>query len=76
MYLSYTFNLPACIANGEYLLRIQSMGIHNPYPAGDPQVSDGTRVLFMTVANCDLVLHQLCPDQRFWWRQRYSWKPG
>ncbi|KAJ4002543.1 hypothetical protein NW752_012464 [Fusarium irregulare] len=37
MYLSYTFNLPACIANGEYLLRIQSMGIHNPYPAGDPQ---------------------------------------
>ncbi|KAG7406065.1 glycosyl hydrolase family 61-domain-containing protein [Fusarium sp. MPI-SDFR-AT-0072] len=37
MYLSYTFNLPACIANGEYLLRIQSLGIHNPWPAGIPQ---------------------------------------
>ncbi|PNP79225.1 hypothetical protein FNYG_07301 [Fusarium nygamai] len=37
MYLSYTFNLPTCIANGEYLLRIQSLGIHNPWPAGIPQ---------------------------------------
>jgi hypothetical protein len=37
MNLSYTFNLPACIANGEYLLRIQSLGIHNPWPAGIPQ---------------------------------------
>ena len=51
MYLSYTFNLPACIANGEYLLRIQSMGIHNPYPAGDPQVSKVTKVLFVAGAN-------------------------
>ncbi|CCT75380.1 related to cellulose binding protein CEL1 [Fusarium fujikuroi IMI 58289] len=37
MYISYTFNLPTCIANGEYLLRIQSLGIHNPWPAGIPQ---------------------------------------
>ncbi|KAE9370861.1 lytic polysaccharide monooxygenase [Stipitochalara longipes BDJ] len=26
----YTFNLPTCIPNGEYLLRIQSLAIHNP----------------------------------------------
>lgn len=34
---SYTFTIPSCIPNGEYLLRIQSLGIHNPYPAGTPQ---------------------------------------
>lgn len=34
---SYTFNVPSCIADGEYLLRIQSLGIHNPWPAGIPQ---------------------------------------
>jgi Auxiliary Activity family 9 (formerly GH61) len=26
----YTFNLPACIPNGEYLFRIQSLAIYNP----------------------------------------------
>ncbi|KAM0198443.1 hypothetical protein ACHAPI_003966 [Fusarium lateritium] len=40
MNLSYTFNLPVCVANGEYLLRIQSMAIHNPWPAGIPQARD------------------------------------
>ena len=34
---SYTFTLPTCLPDGEYLLRIQSLGIHNPYPAGTPQ---------------------------------------
>ncbi|KAK4207923.1 glycosyl hydrolase family 61-domain-containing protein [Rhypophila decipiens] len=34
---SYTFNIPTCIPNGEYLLRIQQLGIHNPWPAGIPQ---------------------------------------
>jgi hypothetical protein len=33
----YTFNVPSCLANGEYLLRIESIGIHNPWPAGLPQ---------------------------------------
>lgn len=33
----YTFNIPSCLSNGEYLLRIESIGIHNPYPAGLPQ---------------------------------------
>ena len=28
--VSYTTNIPKCIPNGEYLLRIQSLGIHNP----------------------------------------------
>jgi hypothetical protein len=34
---TYNFNLPSCIANGDYLLRIQSLAIHNPWPAGIPQ---------------------------------------
>lgn len=34
---SYTFNIPSCIPDGEYLVRIQSLGIHNPWPAGIPQ---------------------------------------
>jgi len=34
---SYTSQIPSCIANGEYLLRIQSLAIHNPWPAGIPQ---------------------------------------
>lgn len=33
----YTFTIPSCIAPGEYLLRIEQLGIHNPYPAGTPQ---------------------------------------
>jgi len=35
---SYTYNIPACISDGEYLLRIQSLAIHNPWPSGIPQV--------------------------------------
>ncbi|MBE3044899.1 hypothetical protein IMZ48_20530 [Candidatus Bathyarchaeota archaeon] len=35
---SYSFTLPTCLPDGEYLLRIQNIGIHNPYPAGTPQV--------------------------------------
>ncbi|KAB5559570.1 glycoside hydrolase family 61 protein [Coniochaeta sp. 2T2.1] len=34
---SYTYNIPTCIQDGEYLLRIQSLAIHNPWPAGIPQ---------------------------------------
>lgn len=37
MYQTYTSQIPACIAPGEYLLRIQSLAIHNPWPAGIPQ---------------------------------------
>jgi hypothetical protein len=33
----YTYTIPKCISNGEYLLRIESIGIHNPYPSGLPQ---------------------------------------
>jgi hypothetical protein len=32
---TYTSNIPKCIPNGEYLLRIQSLAIHNP--GGTPQ---------------------------------------
>ncbi|KAF2200886.1 hypothetical protein GQ43DRAFT_55444 [Delitschia confertaspora ATCC 74209] len=34
---SYSATIPSCIAPGDYLLRIQQLGIHNPYPAGTPQ---------------------------------------
>ncbi|KAK3350203.1 glycosyl hydrolase family 61-domain-containing protein [Lasiosphaeria hispida] len=30
MRTTYTYNIPKCIPNGEYLLRIQSLAIHNP----------------------------------------------
>jgi hypothetical protein len=33
----YTFNLPKCVPSGDYLVRIQSLAIHNPYPGGTPQ---------------------------------------
>jgi len=28
--VAYTFNLPKCISNGEYLVRMQQLAIHNP----------------------------------------------
>ncbi|KAK4127011.1 carbohydrate-binding module family 1 protein [Parathielavia appendiculata] len=34
---SYTAQIPTCIPSGDYLIRIQSLGIHNPWPAGIPQ---------------------------------------
>ncbi|CZT12651.1 related to cellulose binding protein CEL1 [Rhynchosporium agropyri] len=34
---SYTYTIPKSLPNGEYLLRIQQIGIHNPWPGGIPQ---------------------------------------
>ncbi|RWA08580.1 hypothetical protein EKO27_g6523 [Xylaria grammica] len=34
---TYSYEIPKCIEDGEYLLRIQSLAIHNPWPAGIPQ---------------------------------------
>ncbi|KAI1371610.1 glycoside hydrolase family 61 protein [Hypoxylon crocopeplum] len=34
---SYSYTIPSCIEDGEYLLRIQSLAIHNPWPSGIPQ---------------------------------------
>lgn len=39
MRISYTSNIPKCIPDGEYLLRIQSLGIHNPGAPGQFYVS-------------------------------------
>lgn len=33
---SYTYNIPTCIPAGEYLLRIQSLAIHNPGKVSSP----------------------------------------
>lgn len=34
---SYTVTIPKSVPNGDYLLRVQQLGIHNPYPGGIPQ---------------------------------------
>ncbi|KAL9113716.1 MAG: hypothetical protein Q9227_002161 [Pyrenula ochraceoflavens] len=34
---SYSVTIPKSVPNGDYLLRIQQLAIHNPYPAGIPQ---------------------------------------
>lgn len=34
---SYSVTLPRSLPNGEYLLRIQQLAIHNPWPGGIPQ---------------------------------------
>ncbi|KAH6683139.1 glycoside hydrolase family 61 protein [Halenospora varia] len=43
---AYTFNLPKCIASGEYLLRMQQLGIHNP--GGLPQFYVGCAQVAIT----------------------------
>jgi len=34
---SYSYTIPKALPNGDYLLRIQQLAIHNPWPAGIPQ---------------------------------------
>lgn len=34
---SYSVTIPTCVPAGEYLLRIEQLAIHNPYPGGTPQ---------------------------------------
>lgn len=34
---TYTVTIPKSLPSGDYLLRIQQLAIHNPYPAGIPQ---------------------------------------
>lgn len=34
---SYSVTIPSCLPAGEYLLRIQQLAIHNPWPSGIPQ---------------------------------------
>ncbi|KAK4153148.1 glycosyl hydrolase family 61-domain-containing protein [Chaetomidium leptoderma] len=45
---SYTAEIPSCIPSGEYLLRIQQLGIHNPWPAGIPQFYIGCAQVSVT----------------------------
>jgi hypothetical protein len=37
LYQTYNYTIPPNLPNGDYLLRPQQLGIHNPYPAGIPQ---------------------------------------
>lgn len=34
---SYSVTIPKSVPNGDYLLRVQQLAIHNPYPGGIPQ---------------------------------------
>ena len=34
---TYSVTIPKSLPNGNYLLRIQQLAIHNPYPGGIPQ---------------------------------------
>ncbi|KAL9616475.1 MAG: hypothetical protein Q9160_008670 [Pyrenula sp. 1 TL-2023] len=34
---SYSVTIPKSLPSGDYLLRVQQLAIHNPYPAGIPQ---------------------------------------
>lgn len=45
---TYTFNIPSCVPAGDYLVRIQSLAIHNPYPAGTPQFYVGCAQVTVT----------------------------
>ncbi|KUJ18154.1 glycoside hydrolase family 61 protein [Mollisia scopiformis] len=45
---TYTFNLPTCVPSGDYLVRIQSLAIHNPYPGGTPQFYVGCAQVTVT----------------------------
>jgi hypothetical protein len=33
----YSYHIPKALPSGDYLLRFEQLGIHNPYPAGTPQ---------------------------------------
>ncbi|KAH7118976.1 glycoside hydrolase [Dendryphion nanum] len=46
MSLTYSVQLPSCISAGEYLLRIEQLGIHNP--GGEPQFYVGCAQLKVT----------------------------
>ncbi|TAQ87254.1 hypothetical protein B7494_g4408 [Chlorociboria aeruginascens] len=34
---TYSYTIPKSLPNGDYLLRVQQLAIHNPWPAGIPQ---------------------------------------
>jgi hypothetical protein len=45
---TYTSTFPKQLPTGEYLLRIQQLGIHNPYPGGTPQFYIGCAQVSVT----------------------------
>jgi len=45
---TYTSNIPKNLPSGEYLLRIQQLAIHNPYPGGTPQFYIGCAQISVT----------------------------
>lgn len=47
---SYASSIPRCIPDGEYLVRIQQIGLHNPGAA--PQVSFLGQVEYPRLTSC------------------------
>ncbi|KAK6536153.1 hypothetical protein TWF281_000399 [Arthrobotrys megalospora] len=48
MSISYDVTIPSGVPSGQWLLRAEQIGIHNPYPAGDPQFYIGCAQLQIT----------------------------
>ncbi|KAF3315445.1 hypothetical protein TWF173_003365 [Orbilia oligospora] len=48
MSVSYDVTIPSGVPSGQWLLRAEQIGIHNPYPAGDPQFYIGCAQLQIT----------------------------
>ncbi|RVD80991.1 uncharacterized protein DFL_008873 [Arthrobotrys flagrans] len=48
MSISYDVTIPSGVPSGQWLLRAEQIGIHNPYPAGDPQFYIGCAQLEIT----------------------------
>jgi len=45
---TYSYTIPSSLPDGDYLLRIQQLGIHNPYPGGIPQFYIGCAQITVT----------------------------
>ena len=54
---SYSVTIPKSVPSGDYLLRIQQLAIHNPYPAGIPQFY--VRLLLLITSSSLLICLQI-----------------
>ncbi|PNH43714.1 hypothetical protein VD0004_g3788 [Verticillium dahliae] len=50
---TYEGQIPTCLPNGEYLLRVSQLGIHNPWPAGIPQFYTSCAQIRVTGSSAD-----------------------
>lgn len=63
------FNMPTCIAPGNYLMRVELLALHSAYNQGGAQFYvrfDWSRFYWM---RCSPPSDGMCPDQRYGWRK-------